>query len=172
MLVDPDGKRLWPAAGPRLSKGWIEAISPLEIGSDVGSCGSAAFRKERVIVSDIATDPLWSNRGEFALGYGLRAAWSQPLLSKDHQVLGTFGMYYTEPRTPSEADLRLIEGAVHIAVIAIEGERAQAAITKSEAELRTIPDAIPQLITVFGPDGAFLYANKAVLDYTGLEKRK
>ena len=57
MLMDADGTRLWPAAAPRLPKGWIEAISPLEIGPGIGSCGSAAFRQQRVIVSDVATDP-------------------------------------------------------------------------------------------------------------------
>src|SRR5579863_6122071 len=157
MLMDADGMHLRTAAGPRLAKGWIEAITPLEIGPTVGSCGSAAFTKHRVIVSDIATDPLWANSRELALSYGLRAAWSQPLLSKNQHVLGTFGMYYTEPRTPSETDLRLIEGAGHIAVIAIEGERSQAALTsafeeiaKSEAELRTILDAIPQLVVAIG----------------------
>src|SRR6202035_250469 len=131
---------------------------------------SAAFLKQRIIVSDIANNPLWVDYRDLALSYGLRAAWSQPLLSKNQQVLGTFGMYYAETRTPSETDLRLIDGAGHIAIIAIEGERARTAlakaseeIKKSEAELRTIIDAIPQLITVFGPDGAFLYANKTVL---------
>lgn len=78
-----------------------------------------------------------------------------PLLSKDHQVLGTFAIYYSEPRTPGESDLRLIEGAGHIAVIAIAGERARAALAKateelkrSEAELRTIVDAISQSVSV------------------------
>ena len=179
MLMDADGMRLWPLAGPRLPKGWIEAITPLKIGPGIGSCGSAAFLKQRVIVFDIATDPLWVDYRDVALSYGLRAAWSQPLLSKNQQVLGTFGMYYAEPRTPSETDLRLIEGAGHIAVIAIEGERSQAALTrafdeiaKSEAELRTIIDAIPQLIVVIGTDGNFLYANQAVLEYTGLTKEE
>jgi formate hydrogenlyase transcriptional activator len=179
MLMDTDGKRLWPAAGPRLPQGWIEAITPLKTGTGIGSCGSAAFLKRRVIVSDIATDPLWVDYRDVALSYRLRAAWSQPLLSKDQQVLGTFGMYYAEPRTPSETDLRLIEGAGHLAVIAIEGERAQAALTrafddiaKSEAELRTIIDAIPQLIVAIGTDGNFLYANQAVIEYTGLTKEE
>src|ERR1700688_504210 len=179
MLMDADGRRLLPIAGPRLPKGWIEAITPLKIGPGIGSCGSAAFLKERVIVSDIATDPLWVDYRDTALSYGLRAAWSQPLVSKNQQVLGTFGMYYSEPRTPSETDLRLIEGAGHIAVIAIEGERAQAALTKafdeiakSEAELRTIIDAIPQLIIAIGTDGNFLYANQAVREYTGLKKEE
>ena len=179
MLMDTDGTRLWPAAGPRLPKGWIEVISPLTIGPRIGSCGTAASLKQRVIVSDIATDPLWVDYRDAALGYGLGAAWSQPLLSKNEQVIGTFGMYYAEPRTPSETDLRLIEGAAHIAAIAIEGERSQAALTKaldeiaqSEAELRTILDAVPQLIVAIGTGGDFLYANQAVLEYTGLTKEE
>ncbi len=179
MLLDTDGAHLSPVAAPRLPEGWIEDITPLKIGPGIGSCGSAAFLKQRVIVSDIATDPLWVDYRDAALRHGLRAAWSQPLLSKNQQVLGTFGMYYPEPRTPSEIDLRLIEGAGHIAVIAIEGERAQAALTKafdeiakSEAELRTIIDAIPQLIIAIGTDGNFLYANQAVREYTGLTKEE
>src|SRR6202166_3939169 len=169
ILMAADGMHLRPAAGPRLPKAWVEAITPLKIGPCVGSCGTAASLKQRVIVSDISTDPLWAGYRDLALSHGLRAAWSQPLLSKNQQVLGTFGMYYPEQRTPSEADLLLIEGAGHIAVIAIEGERSQAALTsafeeiaKSEAELRTILDAIPQLIIAIGTDGNFLYANQAV----------
>jgi formate hydrogenlyase transcriptional activator len=179
MLMDPDGKRLWPVAGHRIPKGWIEAITPLTIGANVGSCGRAAALKQRVVASDIATDPLWVDWRELALAHGLRAAWSQPLLSRSQEVLGTFAMYYREPSTPSESDLRLIEGAANVAVIAIEGERSQAALTrafdeiaKSEAELRTIIDAIPQLIIATGADGKFLYANQAVLDYTGLTREE
>jgi formate hydrogenlyase transcriptional activator len=128
-----------------------------------------------VIVSDIATDPLWANYRELALGYGLRAAWSQPLLSKNQQVLGTFGMYYTEPRTPSETDLRLIEGAGHIAVIAIEGERTQEAlrsafeeVRNSEARLRKIIDTIPTLAWCSLPDGSGIFWNRRWHEYTGL----
>jgi PAS domain S-box-containing protein len=179
MLMDPDGKRLWPVAGHRIPKGWIEAITPLTIGANVGSCGTAASTKQRVVASDIAVDPLWVDYRELAAAYGLRAVWSQPLLSRNQEVLGTFAMYYAEPRTPSESDLQLIEGAGHVAVIAIEGERARAAlakasqeIKKSEAQLRTIIDAIPQLVTALAPDGKNLYANQAVLDYTGLTREE
>jgi GAF domain-containing protein len=100
MLMDTDGMRLWPVAGPRLPKGWIDAIAPVTIGPCVRSCGTAAFWRQRVIASEIATDPLWVDYRDVALSYGLRAAWSQPLLSRNQQVLGTFGMYYAEPRTP------------------------------------------------------------------------
>src|SRR5260370_2221883 len=137
MLMDAAGMHLRTAAGPRLATGWSLHSTPLEIGPTVGSCGSAAFMKQRVIVSDIATDPLWANRRDLALSYGLRAAWSQPLLSKNQQVLGTFGMYYTEPRTPRETDLRLIEGAGHIAVIAIEGHPTQEPLRSASLQTAT-----------------------------------
>jgi PAS domain-containing protein len=90
-------------------------------------------------------------------------------------MLSTFAIYYAEPRSPCESDLQLIEGAGHVAVIAIEGERARTAlataaeqIKKSEAELRTIIYAIPQFIGVMEPTVKQLYANQAVMDYMGL----
>jgi formate hydrogenlyase transcriptional activator len=182
MLMDADGMHLRHAAGPRVPKGWFEAITPLKVGPCTGSCGTAAALKQRVIVSDIATDPLWTHYRELALSYGLRAAWSQPLLSKNQDVLGTFGMYYPEVRTPSETDLRLIEGAGHIAVIAIEGERSQeslrsafeeirdseAKLRQEERELRQLMDFLPQHVLVLDKDGTLLQANKTMLDYKGL----
>jgi formate hydrogenlyase transcriptional activator len=149
------------------------------IGENMGSCGRAAFRKERVVLSDVATDPLMSDLPaglrELMLAQGLRAAWSQPLLSKDNEVLGTFGLFHDTPRSPSARELRLIEDAGHIAVIAIEGKRSQAALKKalleirdSEQELRGILDAIRQTIVVLSPDGTPLYANRYILEYTGL----
>src|SRR5882762_8583230 len=179
LLMDPDGQRLWPAAGPRVPSGWIRALSPLMIGPDMGSCGTAAFRKERVIISDIASDPLvpTAQLRDLALNHGLRASWSQPLLSKDNDVLGTFAMYYGAPRSPSTRELRLIEDAGHIAVIAIEGERSQAALKKafleiqtSEHRLRTILDAIPTQAWSLSTDGRVDYLNQRCLEYSGLSR--
>ncbi len=180
MLMDPDGQRMWPVAAPRVPADFAQAFRPLMMGPDMGCCGTAAFRKERVIISDLASDPLWSvlrdgQSREVALAHGLRAAWSQPLLSKDNEVLGTFGLLHGTPRSPTPCELQLIEDAANIAVIAIEGERSQAALKKafheikaSEQELRNIVDAISQSIVVLGPDGRGLYANRPLLDYTGL----
>lgn len=142
LLLDPDGKRLWPAAGRRVPEGWTLAISPLEIGPSVGSCGTAAFLKDQVIVSDIANDPLWAPYKEKALGYGLRACWSRPLLSRNHEVLGTFAVYYTEPHAPRAADLALIERAAHVAVIAIERERSQAVLRQAFDEIKVLKDRL------------------------------
>ena len=175
LLMDPDGKQLRPAAGTRVPRGWAEAIDPVTIGPCVGSCGTAAFLKKQVIVSDIASDPLWVDFRDVALRNRLRAAWSQPLISKTHEVLGTFCMYYAEPRSPNISDLHLIEGAGHIALIAIEGERSQTALTKaldeinkSEAKLRKIIDTIPTLAWCSLPDGTGEFWNRRWHDYTGL----
>jgi len=175
LLADPNGKALRPEAGPAVPDDWTQAISPMTIGPREGSCGTAAFLRKRVIISDVTSDPLCVGYRDRALANGIRASWSQPLLSKSHELLGTFAMYYPEPRTPSDSDLQLIEDAGHLAVIAIQGERSQAALAaasdqvrRSEAQLRTIIDAIPQLIAVLGSDGKNQYANQTLLKYTGL----
>ena len=180
LLMDPNGEQLWPAAGRRVPEGWVRTITPLPIGPGMGSCGTAAFLKKPVIISDIESDPPWSDitapdYTEIALSYGLRAAWSQPLISKDDELLGTFAIYYREPRQPSDSDLKLIEGAANIAVIAIKGERSQTAlknafeeIKQSEARLRKIIDTIPTLAWCGLPDASKEFFNKRWHDYTGL----
>jgi formate hydrogenlyase transcriptional activator len=175
LLMDPAGKRLLHAAGSRVPRNYTDAIAPVTIGPYIGSCGTAAFLKKRVIVSDIASDPLWAVYRDVALSHGLRAAWSQPLLSRNQEVLGTFCIYYAQPRSPSESDLRLIERAANIAVIAIEGERSQNVLKKafeeikqSEARLRKIINTIPTLAWCGLPDGSKEFFNQRWHDYTGL----
>jgi formate hydrogenlyase transcriptional activator len=177
LLLDPDGQRLWPSAGPKISPDWIRAISPLPVGADVGLCGRAASLKTCVVVPDLATEPIWlfEDAREVALRSGIRAAWSQPILTKDNQVLGTFAVYSAEPKVPTEADLALAASAGNIALIAIERQRSHAAlakalgeIRKSEEELRCATDAIAQAIIVLDPQGKPTYANRVALDYTGL----
>src|SRR3989449_911417 len=176
LLMDPDGKRLWQSAGPLVPREWVSVISPVPVAVEAGLCGTAAFLKARVIVTDVATDQNWPDEyRDLAIRNGIRAAWSEPILTKDNQVLGTFALYCSESRVPTDADLALIEGAGHIALIAIERQRSQEALRKaldeireSEAELRRITDAIPQAINVLGVDGRTLYANKMTLEYAGL----
>ena len=182
MLLDPDGRHLWPGAGPRLPAAWIRALSPVAIGPAVGSCGTAVFRRKRVVTPDIASDPLWAGvpapaSPRNAVAHGLRASWSQPLLSKDGEVLGTFAMYYGAPRSPDARQLQLIEDAAHIAVIAIEGERSRAALKQAVAELgsserrlRTTIDAIPTQVWRVGADGLVDYLNQRWHEYTGIPR--
>ena len=137
LLLCPDGIHLESLAGPGLPEGWTRQIASLPIGPCAGSCGTAAYRGSPVIVSDIATDPLWevADHRASALSYGLRASWSYPFLSSEGKVLGTFCLYYREPRSPSPSDLDLIELAAHLARVAIERKGAEEQLRRSEAFL-------------------------------------
>src|SRR5438067_7391554 len=127
LLLRPDGLHLDSVAGPSLPKGWRQEMEKLPIGPCAGSCGTAAYRGSAVIVSDIATDPLWDvpEHRASALKHGLRASWSNPVLSWKGQVVGTFCMYYREPRSPTSQDVELIELATHLTRVGIERDRAQ-----------------------------------------------
>ena len=174
MLMDPDGQRMWPGAAPRMPGDFVKAISPLIIGENMASCGTAAFRKERVILPDVATDPLMSalpaGMLELVLGQDIRAQWSQPLLSKDKEVLGTFGLFHRTPRSPTAREVQFIEDVASIAVIAIEGERSQVALKSSEQRLRTILDTIPTQAWCLRADGTVDYSNQRFHDYTGISR--
>jgi PAS domain S-box-containing protein len=138
LLLDADGKRLWPIATPKLPDDWSRAITPLAIGPLVGSCGAAAWGKEQVVVSDIASDPRWTDYPEpcaLALKCGLRACWSTPILSAGGELLGTFAMYYQEPRTPLARDLEVIKQVAHLSSIAIEHDRAAEGLRRARDEL-------------------------------------
>src|SRR5690349_18406635 len=99
LLLDADGTTLRSGAAPSLPPAYSQAIDGAKIGPSVGSCGTAAFRKQPVIVVDIAKDPLWAEYRQLALPNGLRACWSTPIATQDGTILGTFAIYYREPRS-------------------------------------------------------------------------
>jgi formate hydrogenlyase transcriptional activator len=168
LLLDAHGTHLRHAAAPRLPQSYIDAIDGVAIGPTGGSCITAAYRAAPVVVADIAVDPLWAAYRHLPLAHGLRASWSAPILSSAGQVLGTFAMYYREPRSPRPQDLEVLEQIAAVAAVAIQHQRAHERVRHEEQELRRIIDAIPQTIVVLGPDGRTLYANQATLNYTGL----
>jgi PAS domain S-box-containing protein len=127
LLLDPDGSRLWHGAAPSLPKRYTDAIDGSVIGPAAGSCGTAAYRKVPVIVSDIAQDPLWADYRDLALAHGLRACWSTPVLASDGRVLGTFAIYSRDPRSPTPQQHNLLEQVTNLASIAIERKRAEEA---------------------------------------------
>src|SRR6476659_11319429 len=137
LLLNPDSVHLDSIAGPSLPNEWIQQMEKLPIGPCAGSCGTAAYRGSRVIVADIATDPLWNvpEHRASALKHGLRASWSNPVLSSKGKVLGTFCMYYRETRSPNSDDLELIELATHLARVAIERDVSEEALRQSESFL-------------------------------------
>ncbi len=119
-LVDPDGRRLRHGAAPSLPGAYAEAIDGLAIDEGSGVCGTAAFRRTAVLVSDLATDPLTADFRDLAASLRLGACWSSPILSSDRKVLGTFAVYTREPGMPTSLDHELLQHATHIASVAIE----------------------------------------------------
>jgi PAS domain S-box-containing protein len=135
LLMDPNGKQLRHGAAPHLPKTYTEAIDGAFIGPSVGSCGTAAYRAEQVIVSDIAVDPLWTDFRELALTHSLRACWSTPIFSSEGKVIGTFAMYYREPRTPTGREQETIKHITHLAGVAIQRKLTETSRRESEAYL-------------------------------------
>src|SRR4029077_8306859 len=135
LLMDPNGKQLRHGAAPHLPKTYTDAIDGAFIGPSVGSCGTAAYRAEQVIVSDIAVDPLWAAFRDLALRHSLRACWSTPIFSSEGKVIGTFAMYYREPRTPTPREQETIKHITHLAGVAIQRKLAETARRESEAYL-------------------------------------
>ena len=119
----------------RLPDAFADTVDGLVPAPTAGSCGTAAFLRQRVVSVDVQVDPLWSAFREFAAQHGIRSAWSTPLLSpSDGSLLGVFGMYYPDCREPSESDLQLVDHFTHLAAIAIERDRRDAALRESERQ--------------------------------------
>jgi PAS domain S-box-containing protein len=129
-----DGDRLRHCAAPSLPKAYTDAINGAAIGPSGGSCGTAAYRGEPVIVEDIATDPLWADYRDLALSHSLRACWSVPVSSQG-KVIATFAMYYRKPRRPTQHDRQIIDQITHLAGVAIQHKLAQEKLQRSKAYL-------------------------------------
>ena len=134
-LVEPDGRSMRVGAGPSLPPSHLEPTVRFPIGPRHGSCGTAAHRGEIVVVSDIASDPIWTDWLHFALPHGLMACWSVPIFDSAHKVVATFAVYHRAPRTPSEDELALVQRVAHIVRIALDTERREQARRLAEAKL-------------------------------------
>lgn len=124
LLVDTEQK-LWSLAGPSLPTAYNDAIAGVPAGENTGSCGTAVWRGEPVYVTDIATDPLWTNYKHLALPHGLRACWSSPIRLGDGRIAGTFAFYYREPRGPSAFHRQIVKACLYLCKLAIEHQEAR-----------------------------------------------
>ena len=162
VLFDEQTGTIRTGAAPNLPRAYLRAIDGLKIGPDAGSCGAAIFRRGSVIVEDIATHPFWTRYRDLALPFGLRACWSTPFYSAHGQVLGSFAMYFREPRAPSPLEARWVERATHLASIAVGRTRMEEAIraerSNIEAQARLL-DLASDAISCTGVEGTINYWN-------------
>ncbi|MFG2930785.1 SpoIIE family protein phosphatase [Streptomyces achromogenes] len=147
LLADEEGRRLRHGAAPSLPDFYNQAIDGIAIGEGVGSCGTAAHRRRNVSVSDIATDPLWTDFRDLARQAGVAACWSRPILDRDGRLLGTFAMYHRVPRAPQETDLALTRVFADTAALAIERHRAEQARLAADAREKAARHDLAFLLT-------------------------
>jgi two-component system, cell cycle sensor histidine kinase PleC len=142
VLLDETGQRLRPTAAPSLPPGYSQGFDGLQIGPTTGSCGTAAFLAQPVIVADIETDPLWMDFRDLARTYQLRACWSVPIFDRESgRVLGTFAVYYREPRAPTADEFALVDQSGDLAGVAIVHSRNQAGLVAAKEAAEAAKEA-------------------------------
>ncbi|NOS89398.1 MAG: EAL domain-containing protein [Methylococcaceae bacterium] len=138
LLLDKESKRLLHGAAPSLPDFYNQAVHGIMIAEGAGSCGTAAYRGERVIVEDIQQHPYWQDFREVALRAGIHSCWSQPIKGSKGDMLGTFAIYHKQPATPTDEEIALIENYANLAQLSIEHKRADNALLESEERLRFV----------------------------------
>lgn len=138
LILNENKKKLLNGATPNLPSFYKDAIHGIEIGEDIGSCGSAVYKKERVIVENIDTHENWKAYLKLTNKANLHACWSEPILSSRDEILGSFAIYNDKPKSPSEFELKLISSYAHLASIAIEKENYSKAIKESNKRLKNL----------------------------------
>jgi len=186
VLLDEDGKHMYHGAAPNLPDSYRKAIDGVIIGPTAGSCGTAMFRREPVIVTDLLKDPLYR---ELALRHGLRACWSTPIASHQGKILGSFAMYYREQKSPGSAEVQMTAIGTRLAGIAIERwqadlERRRAAeilvldLAERKAkeqrlrEFERVVEGVEEMILVIDRDYWYVIANQTFLRYRGMSREQ
>jgi PAS domain S-box-containing protein len=159
-LIDPGEMTFQRVNAPGLASTYTYPPDGGPVRLDSGPCGIAALLKEQVIASDIASESRWPRAWrDLSLAHGLRACWATPVLSRTHEVLGTFAIFRSEPGTPTPFQSDLTGRLTHLASIAIERSRSDLALKRSEERFRAIVDTTPEWVTVIASDGTLLRVN-------------
>ncbi|WP_371322885.1 CBS domain-containing protein [Dechloromonas sp. ZY10] len=136
LLLDEDGVHLRHGAAPSLPPSYCALTDGIEIGPEVGSCGSAAYLAREIFSPDLSSDPRWQNFRDLVTRHGLAACWSSPILSTEGKVLGTFGIYWRQAQPVLTPQIRRdIAAATSLAAIAIERQRRDTAVLRLHQSL-------------------------------------
>lgn len=166
LILDKSKRHLIKGSAPSLPNFYNKAINGVKIGEKVGSCGSAAYKKQRVIVSDINSHENWQAYLELTNKANLHACWSEPIFSSNNEILGTFAIYNSSPKAPSDFELKLINSYAHLASVAIEKANTNSLFKEKENEIlknelltRNIIDSTPNLVWLKDINGKYILCN-------------
>ncbi|RUM95338.1 EAL domain-containing protein [Pseudaminobacter arsenicus] len=171
LLVDAQEGVFTGGVAPTLPPAIVGAIKGVSIRTGVGSCGTAAYEKRDVIVSDIATDALWFDFRELALSHGLHACWSRPILSSAGAVLATFGFYFLEKRAPTLEEMSSMDAITHVASLALERSHVASALAESEEHYRYSVELNSQIPWTADPAGNVLSVSPRLTAWTGIAEK-
>lgn len=160
------GDQLYHGAAPTLPQRYCEAIDGVGIGPSVGSCGTAAFTGKQVVVSDIEHDSRWADFKPYALEHNLRACWSTPIMSSQNEILGTFAIYYSQVKSPTDFHLSLISLFTHLASFAIEKQRNDDSLRRAALVFNNSSECM----AVTDSEGFIIDVNPAYSDVTGYSR--
>jgi len=172
MISDDQGKRLLHGAAPSLPEFYNQSIHGLNIGSSVGSAGTAAYTGKRVVVEDVQTHPYWNAFRNLARKAGIRSCWSEPVLASAGNVIGTVSIYHREPKSPSRQSIGLMEAAARLAGVAIERRLKDGELRKSERHFQLFFDQAPVGIAIKSADRNSWRVNKTLADFWGYTKEE
>jgi PAS domain S-box-containing protein len=167
LILDAEARRVRHGAAPHLPRALIQGIDGAQIGPREGSCGAAAFLRDVVIVDDIGTHPNWANYRQLALPFGLCACWSSPIFAPSGAVLGTFAMYYREPKHPEPSEQAWVARATYLAAIAIGRDRAEQAARQANARYRQIVDTTSEGVWLLDADARTMFVNQQTAKMLG-----
>ncbi len=158
-----DNNRLKHVAAPNLNPEYCKLIDGLEIGPSVGSCGTAIYKQQRIIVENIQSNPLWDGFKELAESFKLRACWSTPIFSDSKTVLGSFAIYYRQPLMPQQDHLDVIDRFVNLSRLAIEASAKRQERTdlinhvkQANEKFNAITSVLPDVAFIFDSHGTFI----------------
>lgn len=137
-ILKAEDRKLWSLSAPTLPKEYMDAINGVTIGPTEGSCGTAAYTKKRVIVSDISKNPLWENYKVFALKHNLKSCWSQPIFNSKKEVVATFACYSSSVWEPSEEELDILSRSSSILSLIFENQQKTQEIKASNERYRYV----------------------------------
>ena len=172
MLYSEQTRTLSLAAGYAFSQTYQDAMHDIEIGPEVGACGSAAFLRDIVICEDLLHDERWVDFISLVRSENIAACWSAPIITASGELLGTFATYYRYCKAPDLAEITVIRKAAGLAALAIEHQAERKRRLVSEQRYRSLFSQHPDGVFEVGLDGCFLDCNKAAETVVGYDREQ
>jgi len=169
LLVNRDRQRLFNSVKSRLPDYFVNAINGTPVKDEMGSCGTAAFRGKTIIINNIQSHPYWKGVKEVIQKTGLNSCWSQPVISSDGSVIGTFALYHTDPKKPNPFEIELMEDMGQLAAISIESHRIKKEKNMLNKMLSNIINSMPSILICFDPNGNVTHWNNGAQQETGIK---